>query len=123
MHGLSLRTYVALVVTAVELEPQHYAGLVLFQLTLKYMSSGLEPLPHLFVDLVLPNAHQPKNQVVGLSDQYQILFCVMYLEFLQVLHYSHYFLLRETHSPKVYHDEQQLVCSQIGNRSNILSFP
>jgi len=118
-----LLAYVALVLTAVELEPQHYAGLVLFQLALKYMSLGLEPLPHLFVDLVLPNAHQPKNQVVGLSDQYQILFCVMYLEFLQVLHYSHYFLLQESHSPKVYHDEQQLVCSQIGNRSNILSFP
>jgi hypothetical protein len=77
VHGLSLLAYVALVLLAVELEPQHYAGLVLFQLTLKYMSSGLEPLPHLFVDLVLPNAHQPKNQVVGLSDQYQILFCVM----------------------------------------------
>lgn len=114
VHGLSLLTYVALVLTAVELDPQLCAGLVLFQLALKYLSSGLEPLPQLLVDLVLPDAHQPKYQVVGLSDQYQILFCVMYLEFLQVLHYSHYFLLRETHSPKVYHDEQQLVCSQIG---------
>jgi len=75
------------------------------------------------VDLVLPDAYQPKYQVVGLSDLFQILYCVMYLEFLQVLHYSHYFLLQETRSPKVYHDEQQLICSRTGNRSNILSFP
>ena len=47
VHGLSLLTYVALVLRAIELDPQLSVGLVLLQLALKRLSSGLEPLPQL----------------------------------------------------------------------------
>jgi CheY-like chemotaxis protein len=56
-NRLSYVTFVTLVLQAVELHSHQYVDLVLLQLALKQMSSGLEPLSQLFVDLVLPNAY------------------------------------------------------------------
>jgi hypothetical protein len=50
-------TFIALVLQAVGHHPHQHADLVMFQLAFKQMSSGLEPLPQLFVDSVLPNSH------------------------------------------------------------------